>query len=96
MYRKILFPVILALVLPPLVYGAAGIQVVDQGMDGDQRLYAISCPNGSSGSITQQFTQGDSTGGGQGQITVCIYPEKGEETCRPNWDIDKAAETICK
>jgi hypothetical protein len=88
MYQKILFPLILTLVLPPLVYGA-GVQVLDRGIDGNQRLYAISCPDGSRGSITQQFTLGDNGVGDLTQTHVCIFPQKGVETCRPNWNIDQ-------
>ena len=96
MYQKILFPVILTLASLPLVYGADGVQVLDRGIDGNQRLYAISCPNGSGGSITQQFSLDDNGAGNPAQTNVCIYPQKGVEACRPNWNIDKAAETICK
>ena len=96
MYQKLLLPIILTLALLPLAYGATGVQVLDRGIDGNQRLYLINCPDGSSGSITQQFTPGNNVDADRKQTNVCIYPQKGVDTCRPNWDIDNAAQAICK
>ena len=45
----------LCLGIAPSSYANQPLRIMDNGMQGNQRFYAVSCPNGSRGSIVQTF-----------------------------------------
>jgi hypothetical protein len=73
---------------------AAGkLQVFDKGLDGNQRIYLVICPDGNRSSVVQTF---ESAGGKTRLAQVCIYPHSGKDQCRPDWDLDTAAQLSCQ
>lgn len=88
------------------------LRVLDKGMDGNQRTYLVTCPDGSLTSVVQTFDIPDAepskapkspdvlAGGGRAitpRVTrVCIQARDGQEICRSGWDLDAAANASCK
>ncbi len=85
-------------------------QVIDRGIDGDQRQYLITCTDGTRGSVTKHFElpivdtdpdkiekKGQSAGISVPPklIKVCIELDNGDEQCRPSWELDTAAKASC-
>lgn len=88
------------------------LRVLDQGLDGNQRIYMITCPDGSVSTVIQvfNFDAGSipeiSPESREARISsasvkpvkvdkVCIYT-KNTEACRPQWELDAAAEASCR
>jgi hypothetical protein len=69
------------------------LQVIDRGQDGDQRLYMVVCPDGNRSSVVQTF---EVANGKTALKQVCIFPHNGQDECRPDWDLDAAAEASCR
>lgn len=88
------------------------LRVLDKGIDGNQRSYLVTCPDGTITSVIQTFniptTQPQTppnhdlhlTRGNraiQPKVTqVCIQPRQGDDVCRSSWDVDEAARASCR
>lgn len=93
-------------------HAADKLRVLDRGLDGNQRTYLITCPDGSLGSVVQTFDipttaptkappAPDVIAGGGRAITprvtqVCIQTKDGQDVCRAGWNLDEAARASCK
>ena len=58
----------------------------DNGLDGESRHYAVTCPNGDRPSLDHKYKIGE----------ICIYPMEGEAFCIKEDDPDKAAVRACR
>lgn len=92
-------------------FAAEKFRVIDRGLDGNQRIYLVTCPSGHQSSVIQTFSVPDQDGrvpdnnlrvadgrtAAPGRvIEVCIYPSRGKESCRPAWAVDEAARASCR
>lgn len=69
------------------------LRIHDQGLDENDRIFTVNCPNGDRSSVTVTYTLEPTV-----EIAeVCIYPVNGRKTCQNGfWDVDEAAELSCK
>jgi hypothetical protein len=87
---------------------AEKLRVLDRGMDGPQRYYSVSCPDGNNSSVVvkydtpeKQIPDAGEDGPSLGKakkvkiIEVCMSSHAGKYECRPNWSVDKAAQASC-
>lgn len=97
------------LVAGNMAYPAEKLRILDRGLDGNQRIYLITCPHGKNASVVQTFsapvqivedrdhklriTRGSSPA--PVLVRVCIYPTDSPEQCRPIWALEEAAGASC-
>ncbi len=91
---------------------AEPLRLIDRGLDGNERYYAITCPDNTMGSVKVVFAF-DSNAIPEVSddvrrarinakatkakiVQVCIYPVSGVEQCRNKWDLDTAAIASCQ
>lgn len=75
------------------VSAAEPLRIHDKGLDGNDRIFVVNCPNGdrSSVAVTYEFGQKVSV------AKVCVFPAYSQMTCRNGfWNVDEAAEFSCK
>ncbi len=88
------------------------LRIIDRGLDGNERYYSITCPDGGMSSVKVVFDFDPNTipevsadvRKARIQTTtkklkvtqICIYPHSGNEKCRNKWDLEKAAKASCK
>ena len=91
---------------------AEPLRIIDRGLDGNERYYAISCPDNSMGTVKLVFdfdTNNTPEESDETQrlrintkattpklVQTCIYPVSGAEQCRDKWDLDSAALASCE
>ena len=62
------------------------MQVVDAGMDGDERFYTVYCPSGKRAALVKRHKIGE----------VCTRPDYADKDICRDWTVDEAAEEACK
>lgn len=62
------------------------IAVEDRGLDGEQRIYSVRCPEGWRVGIGHYYKE----------QRICYVPLGGKETCIPGDDLDAAAKIACQ
>lgn len=87
---------------------AEKLRVLDKGIDGNNRYYAVTCPNTKLSTVVVTFddlagpprrdkSQGEPLTGKVPKIVkTCMYSYSGDEVCKPKWTIDDAARESCK
>jgi len=98
--------------VPYILQANEKFRVIDRGLDGNQRIYLITCPDGNSASVIEEFLIREqeekpvqennlrmvvtSNVPPPELVRVCIYPYHGEESCRSSWPLDEAARASCQ
>lgn len=62
------------------------VAVEDHGIDGQQRIYSVRCPDGYRVGLTHDFVAKQ----------VCYAPLNGKEACIPGDSLDAAAALACR
>ena len=91
---------------------AEPLPIVDRGLDGNERYYAVSCPDNTTGivKIVFDFDSNDipevsddvkrarinATASKPKIVQVCIFPPSSAEECRNKWDMKSAATASCQ
>lgn len=96
----------------PVVHAKDKLRVLDRGMDGNKRIYLITCPDGTYSSVVQEFERREAIDTSRQEsgirildtgsmkppksVRVCIFPHGGKDKCRTRWNIDAAARESCQ
>ena len=88
------------------------LRLIDRGLDGNERYYAVTCPDNTMGSVKVVFdfdpnavpevsddvrrARINAKATKPKIVQVCIYPVSGAEQCRNKWDLDTAAIESCQ
>jgi hypothetical protein len=91
---------------------AESLRLIDRGLDGNERYYAVTCPDNTMGSVKVIFdfdsnaipevsddvrrSRISAKATKPKIVQVCIYPVSGTEQCRNKWDLDAAAIESCQ
>jgi hypothetical protein len=91
---------------------AEPLQIVDRGLDGNERYYVVSCPDNTKGTIKVTFdfdsniipevsddvrrTRTNIKATIPKIVQICVYPSEGAEQCRNNWEMASAAVASCE
>ena len=101
---------VLFLAITTSTHAEEKLRVLDGGLDGPSRYYAITCPDGNMSTVVVHFdleksvqilpeVQRQARVGTHVQpariIKVCILPGTSSEECRPQWELEKAALASC-
>ena len=63
----------------------AGIKVENAGLDGDERIYHVACPNGKRYVLSRHFKEGK----------ICYVNAKDKEVCETSEETDTIATQAC-
>ena len=85
MKTAVLFLVILGLSVSSAYAVKRPIAVEDRGLDGEERIYSVRCPDDRRVAIAHQFKNNQ----------ICYVPLGGQETCINGNNLDAAAKLAC-
>jgi hypothetical protein len=90
------------------VAAADKLRVQDRGMDGTERYYSVSCPDGKNSSVVVKFDMPEEQMPESGEdgpsfskvkkiktIEICMSSHAGKHECRAKWSVDEAAQASC-
>jgi hypothetical protein len=110
--QKILFTFLLLAGTSLTLSAAEPLQIVDRGLDGNERYYVVSCPDNTIGTVKIVFdfdpnvipevsddvrrARINAKATIPKIVQVCVFPSSGVEQCRNKWDMDAAAVASCQ
>lgn len=87
------FLIIMLTIMSQSLLADSPLRIKNMGLDGNQRIYLVYCPDGSKSSISYRFKFEPKTS----VVKTCVTPKISERICRDEkWPLQEAAEFGCK